>query len=39
MIYADFEITLGPEDNEKQNPNQSFTNKHQNMLLVVMVIN
>ena len=27
MIYADFESILVPEDNEKQNPNESYTNK------------
>ena len=29
MIYADFEIILVPEDNKKQNPNESFANKYQ----------
>ena len=29
MIYADFESILVPEDNEKQNPNESYNNKHQ----------
>ena len=29
MVYADFEIILVPEDNEKQNPNRSYTNKYQ----------
>ena len=29
MIYADFEIILVSEDNEKQNPNESYTNKYQ----------
>ena len=29
MIYADFESILVPEDNGKQNPNQSYTNKYQ----------
>ena len=28
-IYADFESILVPEDNGKQNPNESYTNKHQ----------
>ena len=27
MIYADFESILVPEDNGKQNPNESYTNK------------
>ena len=29
MIYPDFESILLPEDNEKQNPNESYTNKYQ----------
>ena len=29
MIYADFESILVPEDNVKQNPNESYTNKYQ----------
>ena len=29
MIYADFESILLPEDNEKQNPKESYTNKYQ----------
>ena len=29
MIYADFESMLIPEDNRKQNPDESFTNKCQ----------
>ena len=28
MIYADFEITLMPGDNEKENPEESYTNKY-----------
>ena len=28
MIYEDFESILLPEDNEKQNPNESYTNKY-----------
>ena len=36
-IYADFTSILVPEDNEKQNPNESYTNKK--MLLVVIYIN
>ena len=39
MIYADFEIILVPEDNGKQNPNDSYTKNIKNILLVVMVIN
>ena len=29
MIYADFESILVPEDNWKQNPNESYTSKYQ----------
>ena len=29
MIYADFESVLVPEDNGKQYPNDSYTNKYQ----------
>ena len=29
MIYADFESILMPEDNGKQNPKESYTNKYQ----------
>ena len=29
MIYADFEIIIKPEDNWKQNPDDSFTNKYE----------
>ena len=29
MIYVDFESILVPEDNRKQKPNQSYTNKYQ----------
>ena len=29
MIYGDSEIILVPEDNGKQNPNESYTNKYQ----------
>ena len=28
MIYADSESILVPEDNGKQNPNESYTNKY-----------
>ena len=28
MIYVDFESILVPEDNGKQNPNESYTNKY-----------
>ena len=29
MVYADFESILVPEDNGKQNPDESYTNIHQ----------
>ena len=29
IIYADFESILVPEDNRKQNPKESYTNKYQ----------
>ena len=29
MIYLDFESIVVPEDNGKQNPNESYTNKYQ----------
>ena len=29
MIYGDFESILAPEDNEKKNPNESYTSKYQ----------
>ena len=29
MIYADFESILVPEENRKQNPDESYTNKYQ----------
>ena len=29
IIYTDFKIILIPEDNGKQNPDESYTNKHQ----------
>ena len=28
MIYADFKVILVPDDNRKQNPNESYTNKY-----------
>ena len=39
MIYTDFESILVLEDNGEQNPNDFYTNKYKNMLLVVMAIN
>ena len=38
-IYGDFECILVLEDNEKQNPDDSYTKNFKNMLLTVMVIN
>ena len=29
IIYADFEIILVPENNRKQNPEESYTNRYQ----------
>ena len=37
MIYSDFESILVPEDNGKQNLNESYTSKYKKKLLVVMV--
>ena len=31
VIYADFESILVPEDNGKQSPNESYTNKYQHV--------
>ena len=39
MINANFESILVPEDNRKQNPNGSYTNKYQKILLAVMATN
>ena len=36
MIYAGFESILVPEDNGKQNAEESYTNKYWKMLLAVM---
>ena len=33
-IDADFESILGPEDNEKQNPEQSYINKYQKHIAI-----
>ena len=33
MIYADFESILIPENDEKQNSDDSYTNKYQIMLV------
>ena len=39
MIYADFESILQSENNEKQNPGESYTNKYENTLLAFMAKN
>ena len=39
IIYADFESILVPQNNGKQNPNESFTNKYQKHVVAVIVIN
>ena len=39
MIYTDFESISVPEGNGKQNLEESYANKYQNMWLIVMVIN
>ena len=39
MIYTDFQISLVPEDNGKQNPDQSYMTNVKNMLLAVIAIN
>ena len=39
LICADFQSILVPEDNGKQNSNESDTNKYKQMLLPIMVIN
>ena len=33
MTYADFESILVPEDNQKQNPENSYMNKYQKHIL------
>ena len=39
IIYADFESILVPENTEKQNPEESYTNRQQKLLLDVVDIN
>ena len=39
IFYADLECNLVPEDNGKQNPEESYTNNIKNILLVVMDLN
>ena len=39
IIHADFESILMPEDNGKQNPEESYTNKYQKHVLALMAIN
>ena len=37
MIYADFESTLVPEDNGKQHPDESYTNKYKKHVAVMSI--
>ena len=37
IIYANFESTLAPENNEKQNPGEPYTNKYQKHKFVLMI--
>ena len=39
IIYADFKSIVILEDNKKQNPNKSYANKYQKILLAVFDIN
>ena len=39
IIYADFESIFVPENNGKQNSEESYTNNIKNILLAVMAIN
>ena len=39
MVYADLKVFLIPEDNGKQNPEESYKKNIKNMLLAVMAIN
>ena len=39
IIYAEFESVLEPENDRKQNTDDSYTNKFQSMLLAVIDIN
>ena len=39
MIYADSDCILVPEDHGKQNLEESYTSKYQNVFLTVMAIN
>ena len=39
IIYADLESNLVPEDNGKQNPEESYTNNIKNILFVVIALN
>ena len=38
MICADIESILVPEDNEKQKTNESYTNKYQKLLLLLVTV-
>ena len=35
IIYTDFESILVPENNEKQNPDKSYTNKYQKHIATI----
>ena len=35
MIYENFDITLVPEDNGKQNSKESYTNKYQKLIVCI----
>ena len=39
MIHSNFESILEPEDNRKQNTDESYTKNVKNMLLAVIAIN
>ena len=39
VIYADSEDILVPDDNRKQNPNETYTNKYKKTSVVVMIVN
>ena len=39
MIHSNFESILEPEDNRKQNTDESYTKNIKNMLLAVIAIN
>ena len=39
MNYANFEGVLVPEDNEKQHPKESHTNKYRKHVAYIMAVN